>query len=54
LLLWGSHYIRVFDLHVHQKTIDFEMWDYGYRRWVKGYDKARFISAITGYLIIES
>jgi hypothetical protein len=53
LLLWGSHYIRVFDLQMHQKTIDFEMWDYGYRRWVKGYSKARFISAITGYLIIE-
>jgi hypothetical protein len=54
LLLWGSHYIRVFDLHVHQKTIDFEMWDYGYRRWVKDYNKVRFISAITGYVIIES
>jgi hypothetical protein len=54
LLLWGSHYIRVFDLRIHQKTIDFEMWDYGYRRWVEGYSKARFISAITGYLIIES
>ncbi|MDR0738505.1 MAG: hypothetical protein LBF39_05470 [Prevotellaceae bacterium] len=54
LLLWGSHYIRIFDLQVHKKTIDFEMWDYGYRRWVKGYSKARFISAVTGYLIIES
>ena len=54
VLLWGSHYIRVFDLHIYQKTIDFEMWDYGYRRWVRDYNKARFISAITGYLIIES
>jgi hypothetical protein len=53
LLLWGSHYIRIFDLHVHKKTIDFEMWDYGYRRWIKDYSKARFISSITGYLIID-
>ena len=53
VLLWGSHYIRIFDLHIHQKTIDFEMWDYGYRRWVKDYSKSRFVSAITGYLIIE-
>jgi hypothetical protein len=54
LLLWGSHYIRIFDLHIHKKTVDFEMWDYGYRRWLKGYSKKRFISAITGYVIIES
>ena len=54
LLLWGSHYIRIFDLQLHKKTIDFEMWDYGYRRWTRGYSKARFISAITGYIIIES
>jgi hypothetical protein len=53
LLLWGSHYIRIFDLQVYKKTIDFEMWDYGYQRWIKGYNKARFISSITGYLIIE-
>jgi hypothetical protein len=53
LLLWGSHYIRIFDLHVHKETIDFEMWDYGYRRWVKDYSKARFINSITGYLIVD-
>jgi hypothetical protein len=54
LLLWGSHYIRLFDLQVDKRTIDFEMWDYGYRRWVRDFNKTRFIKAITGYVIIES
>jgi hypothetical protein len=54
LLLCGSHYIKIFDLRIHEKTIDFEMWDYGYRRWVEGYSRKRLISAITGYVIIET
>jgi hypothetical protein len=54
LLLWGSHYIRLFDLQAGNKNVDFEMWDYGYRRWVRDFSKTRFIKAITGYIIIES
>jgi hypothetical protein len=52
-LTWGSHYIRIFDIEPHKTTIDFEMWDYGYRRWVKGYNRRRFSESISGYLIIE-
>jgi hypothetical protein len=54
LLLCGSHYIRLFDVQYGKKTVDFEMWDYGYRRWVRDFSKNRFIKAITGYIIIES
>jgi hypothetical protein len=53
VMLWGSHYMRVYDMQIQKNTIDFEMWDYGYRRWIKGYSKSRFIKSITGYLIIE-
>ena len=54
LLLCGSHYIRLFDLQPGKKTVDFEMWDYGYQRWVRDFSKVRFIKAITGYVIIDS
>jgi hypothetical protein len=52
-VFWGSHFIRLFDVRDNGKTIDLDIWDYGYRRWVTGYDRERFFSALTAYLIVE-
>jgi len=50
---WGSHFFRLFAIRDNGKTIDFDMWDYGYRRWVFGYNRERFFNSLTAYLIVE-
>jgi len=52
-VFWGSHFIRLFAIRDNGKTIDLDIWDYGYRRWIIGYDRERFFDALTAYLIVE-
>ncbi len=52
-VLWGSHYVHLYDFRDNGDTVDLEIWDYGYRRWLRGYKKTRFYNALTGYLIVS-
>jgi len=52
-VFWGSHFIRLFAVRDNGKTIDLDIWDYGYRRWITGYSRERFFDALTAYLIVE-
>ncbi len=53
LVLWGSHYVHLYDFRDNGDTVDLEIWDYGYRRWLRDYKKTRFYNALTGYLIVS-
>jgi len=53
-VFWGSHFIRLFAIRDNGKTIDLDIWDYGYRRWIIGYKRERFFDALTAYLIVDN
>ncbi len=53
-VFWGSHFVRLFAVHDNGKTVDLDIWDYGYRRWILNYSRERFFEALTAYLIVEN